>query len=135
MPGFILWCLSRESNSSLANLFWLSFFWSFHVWFCVDVDCVNRHESSTVQVIVTFPIKRMLFWIKKQNHYDFSNRVLFLIYLLGLMNQLLFRWLTLHILKICFVYKIENGNFYLTFYIGHEGIFSIKHIILIAYFE
>ena len=61
----------------------------------------------------------------------FFNRVLFLIYLL----EWMFRWLTLHILKICFVYKIEHGNFYFTFYIGHEGIFPIKHIILIAYFE
>ena len=66
MPVFILWCLSRESNSSLANLSWLSFFWSF----------LKNDFSLTLiawtEACITFFI-HIVVDVVSQSHGDFVN--------------------------------------------------------------
>ena len=72
MPEQILWCLSRESNSSLANLFWLSFFWSF----------LKNDFSLTLiawtEACITFSI-HIVDDVVSQSHGDFVNLLVVII--------------------------------------------------------
>lgn len=102
MPEQILWCLSRESNSSLANLFWLSFFWSF----------LKNDFSLTLiawtEACITFSI-HIVDVVVSQSHGDFVNLLVEII----VMNERKV-WIQTYIIifiRLSLILLINENNF------------------------
>ena len=105
MPAQILWCLSRESNSSLANLSWLSFFWSF----------LKNDFSLTLiawtEACITFFI-HIVVDVVSQSHGDFVNLLVVII----VMNERKFWIQDFHLMYSSsndynFILMINGNNF------------------------